>query len=224
MIITIFTFTLLTFQSLCYLWYIKKKKKKKPFSFLPHLFHFVWIIFLFLFFRSVQSFKCIINRKKRIYGTYKISPQFLLWIWLTLTSKMAHPDLRFLQFYSDFCFHQPITVSGSQIINCKIVVFATITSLFCFLHQLCFLSEQPWNSLSFIWGCSDGMQHISEGSKYKSNCRKNSNYNKSFGCQGERVDHCGIAKSILWLSSSKNEGGCVRLCQNSVAFMLQEVY
>ena len=37
---------------------------------------------------------------------------------------------------------------------------------------------------------------------------------------GKRVDHCGLAKSILRLSSSKNEGGCVRLCQNSVAFML----
>ena len=32
------------------------------------------------------------------------------------------------------------------------------------------------------------------------------------------MDHCGLAKSILRLSSSKNEGGCVRLCQISVAF------
>ena len=31
---------------------------------------------------------------------------------------------------------------------------------------------------------------------------------------------CIIARSILRLSSSKNEGGHVRLCQNSVAFML----
>ena len=28
------------------------------------------------------------------------------------------------------------------------------------------------------------------------------------------------AKNILWLSSSKNEGGHVHLCQNSVAFIL----
>ena len=35
------------------------------------------------------------------------------------------------------------------------------------------------------------------------------------------MDHCGIARSILpRLSNSKNEGGCVCLCQNSVAFML----
>ena len=32
---------------------------------------------------------------------------------------------------------------------------------------------------------SDGIQPISEGSKYKSNCRKNGNYNRTFGCQGE---------------------------------------
>ena len=36
----------------------------------------------------------------------------------------------------------------------------------------------------------------------------------------QRVDHCRIAKSILQLSNSKNEGGHVHLCQNSVAFML----
>ena len=34
------------------------------------------------------------------------------------------------------------------------------------------------------------------------------------------MDHCGIARSFLQLNSSKNEGGRVRLCQNSVAFML----
>jgi len=34
------------------------------------------------------------------------------------------------------------------------------------------------------------------------------------------VDHCGIARSILRLSSSKNEGDRVRICQNSVAFTL----
>ena len=34
------------------------------------------------------------------------------------------------------------------------------------------------------------------------------------------MDHCGIARFILRLSSSKNEGDRVRLCQNSVAFTL----
>ena len=34
------------------------------------------------------------------------------------------------------------------------------------------------------------------------------------------MDHCGIARSILRLSSSKNEGGRIRLFQNSVAFTL----
>ena len=34
------------------------------------------------------------------------------------------------------------------------------------------------------------------------------------------IDHCRIARSTLRLSSSKNEGGSVYLCQNSVAFML----
>ena len=38
--------------------------------------------------------------------------------------------------------------------------------------------------LQFHSSCADGKQHIREGSKYKSNC-KNSNYNTSFGCQGE---------------------------------------
>ena len=80
-------------------------------------------------------------------------------------------------------------------------------------------SEQPWYSLSFVQGCSDGIQHISERSKFKSNCCKNGNYNKLFGCQGG-VDYCGIARFILQLSSSKNEGGYVSLCQNSFAFML----
>ena len=36
-----------------------------------------------------------------------------------------------------------------------------------------------------IFFSPDGIQPISEGSKYKSNCRKNGNYNKSFGCHGE---------------------------------------
>ena len=36
-------------------------------------------------------------------------------------------------------------------------------------------------SVSFKVVLIDGMQHISEGSKYKSNCCKNGNYNKSFG-------------------------------------------
>ena len=75
---------------------------------------------------------------------------------------------------------------------------------------------------SFVWGCFKGIQHISEGSKYKSNCCKNGNYNKPYGCLGEEemIDHCRIARSTLRLSSSKNEGGSVYLCQNSVAFML----
>ena len=34
------------------------------------------------------------------------------------------------------------------------------------------------------------------------------------------MDLCGIARSILRLSSSKNEGDRVRICQNSVAFTL----
>ena len=34
------------------------------------------------------------------------------------------------------------------------------------------------------------------------------------------MDHCGIARSILRPSNSKNEGSYVHLCQNSVAFML----
>ena len=36
------------------------------------------------------------------------------------------------------------------------------------------------------------------------------------------MDHCGIARSILRLSSSKNEGGrvCLCQCQNPVAFTL----
>ena len=34
------------------------------------------------------------------------------------------------------------------------------------------------------------------------------------------MDHCGTARSILRLSGSKNDGGRVRLCQNSVAFTL----
>ena len=34
------------------------------------------------------------------------------------------------------------------------------------------------------------------------------------------MDHCGIARSILQLSRSKNEEGRVRLCQNSVTFTL----
>ena len=38
--------------------------------------------------------------------------------------------------------------------------------------------EQPQFRSRFF---SDGIQPISEGSKYKSNCRKNGNYNKSFG-------------------------------------------
>ena len=102
--------------------------------------------------------------------------------------------------------------SGSQIINCN--YHFCNNSLFCFLHQL--LSEQPWNSLSFVQVFSNGIQQISAGSKYKSNYHKNGKYNKSFGCQ----DHRGIARSILRLSSSKNEGGGVHLCQNSAAFML----
>ena len=53
-------------------------------------------------------------------------------------------------------------------------------SLFCFIHRLfIYLSEQPWNSHSFIQGCSDGIQNISEGSKYKSNRCKNGNYNNT---------------------------------------------
>ena len=34
------------------------------------------------------------------------------------------------------------------------------------------------------------------------------------------MDHCGIARSIFRLSSSKNEGDRVRFCQNSVVFTL----
>ena len=84
--------------------------------------------------------------------------------------------------------------SGSQIINCNYpscdnYFFILLPSLTCFFIgmaiEVWFLLEQPWNSLSFIWGCSNGIQHISEGSKYESNCRKNCNYDKSFGCQGE---------------------------------------
>ena len=84
--------------------------------------------------------------------------------------------------------------SGSQIINCNYpscnnYFFILLPSLTCFFIGMAieqwFLLEQPWNSLSFIWGRSNGIQHISEGSKYKSNCRKNCNYDQLFGCQGE---------------------------------------
>ena len=34
------------------------------------------------------------------------------------------------------------------------------------------------------------------------------------------MDHCGVARSILLLSSSENEGGRVLPLQNSVAFTL----
>ena len=74
------------------------------------------------------------------------------------------------------------------------VIFALIRSLIiiviCLLRQLLlpfasftdFVFHQ--NSLRFIQGCSDGT-HITEGIKYKSNCHKNGNYNKLFGCQGK---------------------------------------
>ena len=99
------------------------------------------------------------------------------------------------QFHSNFCFHE-----GSQIINFNyhlhdLGIFALV-----FLFY--------WNSLSFVRGCSDGIQHINEGNKYKSNCCKNDNYNQLFHCQkvpGQNVDHCEMASSILRLSSNKNE-------------------
>ena len=66
--------------------------------------------------------------------------------------------------------------------------------------------EQPWNSFSFVRGCSEGKLHISEGSKYKSNCCKTGNYNQLAARAKSRS--VWSSEIHLQLRSSKNEGGC----------------
>ena len=93
-------------------------------------------------------------------------PLFYCRFGLLSVAKWPHLHI-FSQCQSDFCFHQ---VAKSVII----IISVTNATLFCFLHWLLIWLEQPVNSLSFV--CSNGIQHISEGSKYKCNCRRNSNY------------------------------------------------
>ena len=66
--------------------------------------------------------------------------------------------------------------------------------------------------------CSSGIQHISEGSK--SNCCKNSNYNKSFGCQGEEWITVELQDPFCNWAIVKMREAVFALCQNSVAFTL----
>ena len=111
--------------------------------------------------------------------------------------------------------------SGSQIIACN-YRFCN-SSLFWFLHWL--LSEQPWNSLRFVRVFPmEYSTSVKEASTKVIVTKTVIIINHlATTVPGRRVDHCGIATSILQLSSSKNEGGRVRLCQNSVAlrYLLQ---
>ena len=99
----------------------------------------------------------------------------------------------------------------------------TTTSLFCLLCQLFIYlffigttMEQPqFCSKLFQWNT---VHHWRKQTGYKSNCCKKFNY--IIWLPGWRVNYCGIARSILLVSSSKNEGGHVRLYQNSVTFTL----
>ena len=91
----------------------------------------------------------------------------------TLGRKMAPPRSQILTVPQWF-----LLPSGSQIINC--IYHFCNNYFFILLPSPTFFY---WNSLSFIWGCSNGIQHISKESK--SNCRKNSNYSNSFGYQGK---------------------------------------
>ena len=127
------------------------------------------------------------NNQKHSFTSFRFIFSDLLQIWLTLGHKMALSGSLILTVPQWFLLPSGLQPKQSVVDP----VFVTITSLFCFLHQLFYFlnfkkkSYQPWNSLSFIRGCSDGILHITEGSKYKSKCRKNGNYNKSFDCQGE---------------------------------------
>ena len=68
---------------------------------------------------------------------------------------------------------KPTLWSVNQIINCN-YLFATITSVFCFLHFIFHHYNVRWNqvhSMAVLWKTT----YVSEGSKYISNCHKNSN-------------------------------------------------
>ena len=91
--------------------------------------------------------------------------------WLGCKMAPPCPDLRFLESYSFMVIFASIRLPNNQSYLPFLWQFFILPPSPTFI-----LSEQPWNSLSFVWGFSDGIQHINEGSKYKSSCHKNGNY------------------------------------------------
>ena len=113
------------------------------------------------------------------------SPHFLL--------LQSGPDLRFVQFHSNFCFDL------EAIWSFVITVIASNNSLFCFLHWLLtkkFLirAAMSWNSLSFVQCSSDGK--FSEGSKYRTSAVIVTKMVSIIWLPGWRVGHCGTERSI----------------------------
>ena len=68
-----------------------------------------------------------------------------------------------------------MTIFVSYLFILRPLGFTTFFFLFFFIRTASVLFEVV---------LMENFQHISEGSKYKNNCRKNGNYNKLFGCHG----------------------------------------
>ena len=66
-----------------------------------------------------------------------------------------------------------------------VFVTVTITSLFCFLHQLCFYPHQNSQGTASVLFKVVQMEYSTLWRKYKSNSHKSGKLNKSFGCQGK---------------------------------------